>query len=202
MSKPKLTYFDAAASRGEECRLALHIAGVDFEDDRIKFKDWPELKPKTPFGAMPILEVPGKPPLAQVNAVLVYIGRTNGLHPEDDFEAAQHEAIMVHAEDLRLQFGPTLFLPEEEKKKRRQEIAASYLPSWGARAERHIGAGPFFGGEKIHVADLKLYMVTRWIRNGTLDHVPATSLADFPKLNRLHDAVVEHPAVKSWYARS
>lgn len=35
MSKPKLTYFDAPASRGEECRLALHIAGVPFEDNRI-----------------------------------------------------------------------------------------------------------------------------------------------------------------------
>ena len=36
MSKPKLTYFDAPVSRGEECRLALHLAGIDFEDVRIK----------------------------------------------------------------------------------------------------------------------------------------------------------------------
>ena len=36
MTKPKLTYFDAPVSRGEECRLALHLAGVDFEDDRLK----------------------------------------------------------------------------------------------------------------------------------------------------------------------
>ena len=35
MTKPRLTYFDQAASRGEECRLALFIAGVDFEDNRI-----------------------------------------------------------------------------------------------------------------------------------------------------------------------
>jgi hypothetical protein len=34
MNKPKLIYFDAPVSRGEECRLALHLAGIDFEDDR------------------------------------------------------------------------------------------------------------------------------------------------------------------------
>ena len=33
MSKPKLSYFDAPVSRGEECRLALHAANVDFEDN-------------------------------------------------------------------------------------------------------------------------------------------------------------------------
>jgi len=39
MTKPKLTYFDAPVSRGEECRLALHLAGVDFEDIRIRSAD-------------------------------------------------------------------------------------------------------------------------------------------------------------------
>src|SRR4051812_10283278 len=54
MTKPKLTYFDAPVSRGEECRLALHLAGVEFEDDRIKGPDWPALKPTTPYGSVPV----------------------------------------------------------------------------------------------------------------------------------------------------
>jgi len=45
MSKPKLSYFDAPSSRGEECRLALVAAGADFEDHRVKREDWPSLKP-------------------------------------------------------------------------------------------------------------------------------------------------------------
>lgn len=81
MNKPKLTYFDAPVSRGEECRLALAVAGVDFEDLRIKGADWPAMKAQTPYGALPILELPGKPPLAQTNAILVLIGRRHGLHP-------------------------------------------------------------------------------------------------------------------------
>ena len=59
MARPKLIYFDAPVSRGEECRLALHIAGVDFEDVRINRKDWAALKPTTPFGGVPILRVTG-----------------------------------------------------------------------------------------------------------------------------------------------
>ena len=78
MTKPKLTYFDAAASRGEECRLALHLAGVDFEDVRVKPADWAQLKNQTPYGGLPILELPGKPPLGQSNAILVLIGRKHG----------------------------------------------------------------------------------------------------------------------------
>jgi hypothetical protein len=31
MNKPKLTYFDAPVSLGEKCRLALHLAGIDFD---------------------------------------------------------------------------------------------------------------------------------------------------------------------------
>jgi glutathione S-transferase len=44
MTKLRLTYFDAPVSRGEECRLALHIGGLDFDDNRIKDTDWPQLK--------------------------------------------------------------------------------------------------------------------------------------------------------------
>src|SRR5581483_10265202 len=105
MSKPKLTYFDAAASRGEECRLALHVAGVDFEDVRIKREAWPALKPTTPFGGLPLLEMPGKPVLAESNAILAYIGRLYDLHPADPFEAARHEALMSQVEVLRATVG-------------------------------------------------------------------------------------------------
>lgn len=79
MTKPKLTYFDISGSRGEECRLALFLAGIEFDDVRIKFPDWPALKPTTPYGSMLIFELPGKPPLAQSNAILTLIGRRHGL---------------------------------------------------------------------------------------------------------------------------
>jgi len=201
MAKPKLTYFDAPVSRGEECRLALHLAGVDFEDVRVKSADWPQLKNQTPFGSMPILELPGKPPLAQSNAILAYIGRSYGLHPTDLFEAARHEAVMAHVEDLRWNFAPTLRMQDPEKKSAREALAATYMPQWAARAEKQIEQTPFFGGDKIHVVDLKLHMAVRWFNGGRVDYIPATIFNDFPKLNRIHDAVRDHAGVKAWNAK-
>ena len=201
--KPKLTYFDAPVSRGEECRLALHIAGVEFEDVRIKGADWPALKPKTPFGSLPIFELPGHPVLAQSNAILVLIGRRYGLHPKDDFEAARHEAILEYVEELRANMTPTLRISDEaEKNKAQDALVASYLPNWGANVEKQLGDGPFFAGPALHVADIKLHMAVRWFAGGKVDYIPATIFSSFPKLIRLHDAVRDHERVKSWYART
>lgn len=201
MSRPKLTYFDAPISRGEECRLALHPAGVDFEDVRIKRDDWPELKPKTPFGGLPTLELPGHPVLAQSNAILVLVGRRYGLHPKDDVEAARHEAVLQHVEDLRAAMAPSLRMKDEaEKKAAREALAALTLPTWAANIDRQI-VGPFFGGSQLHVADVKLFVAVRWITSGTVDHVPTTVFSEAKKLTALVDAVGKHERVKAWYAK-
>lgn len=202
MSKPRLIYFDAPVSRGEECRLALHLAGIDFDDVRIKRDDWPALKGQTPYGAMPVLELPGHPPLAQTNAILVLIGRRHALHPADDFEAAQHEAMMQHVEDLRAAVGPTLRMPDIEKKAAREALVADFLPAWAGAAERNILAGPFFAGAEIHVVDIKLFKAVQWLGSGMVDHIPATIFANYPKLTGVYEAVRDHPGVRSWYARS
>lgn len=203
MSKPRLTYFDFAGSRGEECRIALHLAGVDFEDVRIQGADWPAMKAGTPFGAMPVLELPGKPPLAHSNAILVYIGRLYGLHPADAFEAARHEALLCAAEELRHTIGPTLRITDPEAKRQaREALAANELATWGGQVERQIGDGPFVGGTKLQVADIKLYMMVRWLTSGVVDHVPTTVFDHCPKLLRLYRAVGDHPGVKAWLAKS
>jgi glutathione S-transferase len=203
MSKPKLTYFDAPMSRGEECRLALHVAGVDFEDNRIKRDDWAALKPTTPFGSLPTFEVPGKPVLAQSVAILTYVGRNHGLLPKDEFEAARDVAMMCHVEDLRAHISPTMRMTDaDEKKRARENLATNYIPAWAKYAEAQISdGGPFFGGSSIQVVDFKILLIVRWLRGGALDHIPTTVLAAYPKLNRVHDAVENHPAVKAWYAK-
>lgn len=202
MTRPKLIYFDAPVSRGEECRLALHLAGVDFEDVRIRSADWPALKPDMPYGALPVLELPGEAPLAHSNAILVLIGRRHGLHPADDVEAARHEGMMEHVEALRAAVSPTLRMADVEKKSAREALVAGFLPAWGAAAERNIRGAPFFGGEALQVVDLKLYMAVRWFIGGKVDHIPAAIFAAYPRLIGVHDAVRDHPAVQAWHAKA
>lgn len=201
MNKPRLIYFDAPVSRGEECRLALHLAGMDFDDVRVNHDEWAALKGEAPYGALPILELPGHLPLAQTNAILVLIGRRHGLHPSDDFEAAQHEGMMQHVEDLRASVGPTIRMADDEKKSVREALVAGFLPAWAAAAERNIMTGPFFAGAKINVVDLKIYKAVQWLSSGKVDHIPATIFSGYPKLTGVYESVRDHSGVKEWTKR-
>ena len=202
--KITVTYFDIAASRGEECRLALHVAGVPFHDNRIGFAQWAELKPNTPFGSLPTLEIEGRGILAQSNAILTFIGRAHDLHPRDNWEAAKHEALMCAVEDLRGHVSPTMRIKDEaEKKAAREALASDYLPSWGERVERELaGAAPFVAGDRLNIADIKLYVGVKWFRAGVLDHIPADIFAPYAKLNALVDAVGSHARVADWNSKA
>ena len=201
MSKITLAYFDFSGSRGEECRLALHIAGVPFEDDRIKSADWPARKASTPFGGLPVLTVEGQPPIAEANAILRLIGNKYDLHPKDEFEAARHEALMGAVEDLRHHMSPIARIKDPAEKRAAREAAATgYLPEWAAHVDKQI-VGPFVAGDKIGVADIKLFVALTPFLKGTFDHVPADVFHGSPKLTGVHEAVKNHPKVQEWYAR-
>lgn len=202
MPRLKLTYFDASASRGEECRLALHVAGLAFEDERLDHAAWARRKAAAPFGALPVLEVEGKGLLAQSNAILSYLGRAHGLLPDDAFECARHESLLSAVEDLRNLLRPVIRISDQaEKKKARTAFASGALQDWAGQVERQIGDGPFVGGARIGVADLKIYVATDTFIRGAIDHVPADVFKTFPRLTALHAAVKAHPRVADWQAR-
>lgn len=202
MSKPKVTYFDFAGSRGEEVRLALAIAGVAFEDVRLKDDQFAAIKSQLPFGALPVFEVEGHGSFAETNAILRLIGRVHGLHPNDPWEGARHDAVMDACEELRQRVSATSrFSDAAEKKAAREALAAGYVPRWAQGVERLIGQGPFIGGAKPAVADIKVYMLERALSSGIYDNIPATVLAPFKALKALAAGVANHPAVLAWTAR-
>jgi len=190
-----LTYFNFDGSRGLECRLALTVAGVAFEDKRIKREDWLTLKKSTPFGVLPILEESGRR-IAQSNAILGYIGRKYDLHPPEPWDAARHEAIMLSVEELRhrMPSGQN----DEETKTKRQEFANGWLKQWAESLESEV-KGPYVDGDRLSVADIKLFVILRAFFAGTYDHIPSNFFAHYPKVKGLHDAVGEYPAITSYF---
>lgn len=54
--KYNLTYF-AWTGRGEILRWLLAYGGEEYEDIRVQADEWPALKPNTPFGQLPILDI-------------------------------------------------------------------------------------------------------------------------------------------------
>lgn len=203
MAKLKLTYFDFDGGRGEPARLALAIGGVAFEDHRIAGKDWPAFRDKTPFFAMPTLEVDGKV-VSQSNSINRYVGKLTSLYPKDDWQALLCDEIMDAAEDIGTRVAQTMDLPEDAKKKAREELVAGRITRYLQQFQERLAAagGEYFADKRLTVADLKIFMWIRWLRSGVLDYIPK-DLVDrvAPLLVQHFERVASHPKVAEYYKR-
>ena len=173
MPKLKLTYFDFDGGRGEPARLALVLGGIAFEDHRIPGPEWPKHRDQMPFRAMPVLEADGKV-IAQSNTIIRYVGKLAGLYPKDDWQAALCDEVMDASEDIGSRIGATIALDEAGKKRAREALAADALPRHLEQLQGRLKAagGEYFADRRLTVADLKVFMLVRWLRSGSLDHIP------------------------------
>ena len=203
MTKLKLTYFDFDGGRGEPARLALHIGGIAFEDHRIAGKDWPAFRDKTPFLAMPTLEVDGRV-VSQSNSINRYVGKLTGLYPKDDLQAFLCDEVMEAAEDISTRIAQTIDLPEDAKEKAREELATGHITRYLEQFQARLKAagGDYFADQRLTVADLKVVMLIRWLRSGVLDYIPK-DLVDTvaPLLVKHFERVASHPKVAEYYQR-
>ncbi|MGH7900003.1 MAG: glutathione S-transferase [Candidatus Binatia bacterium] len=203
MAKLKLTYFDFHGGRGEPARLALAIGGIAFEDDRVAFAEWGRRKASTPFGALPVLEVDGEI-VAQSNAINRYVGKLADLYPADPWQAALCDEVMDAVEEIGRTIEATFDLPEEEKRTRRQALVDGPITLYLTRLERRLEAqgGGYFAGDRLSVADLKVFVWIRHLGSGKLDHVPSDIVDRFArKLVEHCERIKNHPAVTAYYAR-
>ena len=202
MPQLKLTYFDFDGGRGEPARLALHLGGVAFEDHRIPGKEWPKVRDQMPFRAMPVLEVDGKV-ITQCNTINRYVGKLAGLYPKDDWQAVLCDEVMDATEDVSSRIGNTIAMGPDEKKKAREALAADALPRHLEQLQLRLqaGGGEYFVEKRLTVADLKVYMLVRWLRSGALDNIPK-DLVDrvAPQLVKHAERVAAHPKVAAYYA--
>jgi glutathione S-transferase len=178
------------------------IGKVSFEDDRVKFADWPGRKPGTPFGALPVLEVDGQT-VAQSNGINRYVGKLAGLYPSDAWQAALCDEAMDAVEEIATTLWSTMALPEADKKAQRESLAAGPLARSLDHLQRRLVArgDRYFADGRLTVADLKVFVWIRHLRSGQLDHVPV-DLPDriAPRLVEHYERVKEHPAIKAYYA--
>jgi glutathione S-transferase len=202
MPRIVLTYFDIDGSRGEAARLAMHIAGIPFEDRRIARKDWSALRDQAPFQSLPTLEVDGQV-IAQSNTINRYVAKLADLYPKDDWRAALVDEVMDAIEDISVRIGNTIALEGEAKKKAREALAAGPIPRFLQRLESRLetGDGEWLVGNRLTVADLKCFVWVRWLKSGALDHVPADIVDQHAPLLVKHlERVRNHPKIAAYYA--
>jgi glutathione S-transferase len=203
MSMLTLIYFDFHGGRGEPARLALAIAGIEFEEERVPLNDWLRRKADTPFGGLPVLEVDGAT-VSQSNGINRYVGKLAGLYPSDPWQAALCDEIMDAVEDITNKITATFDLPDEEKKARRQALTDGAITFYLNRLQQRLEdrGGHYFAGGRLSVADLKVFVWIDHLKSGKLEYIP-TDLPDrvAPKLVALHQRVKEHAGVKGYYAK-
>jgi len=202
MTNYKLTYFDFAGGRGEPIRIALHAAGIAFEDIRLSFPEFSKMRQDTPFNALPVFEINGAA-VTQSNALCRYIGKMSGLYPADDLQALYCDETMDAVEDLSHHIGRTFGLEGDELKAAREKLVDGWLTTFlkGLSALLERGGGRYFAGNSLTIADLKVLMQTRWLRSGALDHVPADLVDRIAPNLAKHQARIEaDPRVTAYYA--
>jgi glutathione S-transferase len=202
MTTYKLHYFDFSGGRGEPIRIALHAAGIAFEDNRLTAASFGEIRKDLRFNAVPVLEIDGVA-VTQSNAICRYVGKLAGMYPKDSLQALFCDETMDAVEDVSERIGQTLGLKDEALRAAREKLVdgwlSVFLKGLGGLLER--GGGRYFAGGSLTVADLKVLMNTRWLCSGVLDHVPKDLLDRIAPNLVEHQARIEaEPVVKAYYA--
>ena len=203
MTQFKLIYFDFDGGRAESIRLAFHIGGIDFEDVRLKFPEFREAQPSFRFHALPVLEIDSQP-ITQSNAQLRYAGKLAGLYPTDDLQALYCDEAMGAVEDVGHAVGKTLGLQGDALKQAREEFVQGRLATYIKGLDELLarGGGQFFADGRMTVADLKVFVETRTLAKGTLDHVPTNIVEELaPALAEHRERIANDPRVVAYYAR-
>ena len=202
MSSYKLTYFDIDGGRAEPIRIAFHTAGIDFEDNRISFAEFGEMRSGMRFNSVPVLEIDGAQ-VTQSNALSRYVGKMAGLYPADDLQALYCDEVLGAIEDLSHYIVRTFGLQGKELQEARENLVDGWLPIFLRGLDELLvrGGGEYFADNQLTVADLKAFVLTRWLSAGDLDHIPTDIV------QRLAPGLFEHqvrigadPRVAAYYA--
>lgn len=204
MKKLKLTYFDFPGGRAEPARLALHIGAIPFEDYRFAPGDFPEVRKTTPLNQVPTLHVDDVQ-ITQSDAITRYAGKLAGLYPQDDYQALLCDEVMGALEDINVRIGATFGMKADELKNAREALVTDALPRYLRWLQNQLEShgGQFLVDNRLTVADLKAFVILRWLGSGKLDHIPGDLVGTVaPKLVEYMNRVAKLPAIAQYYANA
>ena len=206
--EPLVYYYWPARGRGEQIRLALAEAAVEWTQPSFTmgdakgmaafFEDCRELGGNLTTN-VPMLKVDGLF-ITQSSAVLRYVARKYGLYPNDTGSKAglasayAIDSLIDAAEDIRSANYSAMKMsnPSPETK---QNYKTKVLPKHLKNFERLLGSAEYFAEGRFSVADLTIYDVLDVCER----QVPGC-LDAFPSLKLFHTRVELRPNIAKWIA--
>lgn len=167
----------------------------------VDFKDWPSLKPKTPLGSLPVLNVDGKE-VVQSQAILRYVGKLGKLYPEDPWDALMVDQAIDTVQDFFLTLFTYMGDDKEKLKKARDQAFAVAGPRYLGGLEKileGVSGGPYVLGNHLSTADLFIASMFILFTTGFLEFVPKHPLDGYTRLKGIYDAVLEIPEVQKYH---
>ncbi|KAK3784175.1 hypothetical protein RRG08_001484 [Elysia crispata] len=172
-----------------------HAYLQEFEDIRVPREDWPALKPNTPFGQMPMLEVDGVK-IGQTVAIANYLGREFGLYGKTNMESCKVDQVVCLVQDFLIAIVKAMFEKDEAKKAELMKVhTEEVVPNFLGLFEKLLkqnGTG-YFVGSTVTLADLFVYDLT-W---NMVKNAP-TFLDGHPLLKQNHNKVGSVPQIKAY----
>lgn len=193
MPSYKLTYFPVQAL-GEPIRFLLSYGNVEFIDDRFDREDWPKIKPTTPFGQVPVLEIDGKK-VAQSVAISRYLAKQFGLAGKNDWESLEIDATVDTITDLRAKISAYSYESNEAAKEEKLKVAKEIVPYYLERLDAQVKKnGGYFVGGALTWADLTFVGLLNYLNYMMKENI----IENYENLKQLKQTVEEVPAIKSW----
>lgn len=195
----KLSYFPAEA-KAELIRFIFVQTDTEYQNIRIPFEEWPALKPSTPFGYLPILEVDGET-LAGSGPIARYMAEKLGLAGSSDIENVKIAGIKDVQDEVVVKMVRAFFEKDEAKKKAAEtEVIENFIPKYLNLMETIIKGNPNPGccgwlfGPKLTYVDLNLYLIVDFMKIFKEENL----LEEYPGVKKLTDAVGALPNIAKW----
>ena len=204
----KLSYLDFPEGRGGEAeRLALHLGGVAFEDDRYHLEDVVSVVLRAQTMQVSVLQV-GEFEFQHQDAVAEiarFVGRVSKLYPDDPLQALLCDVVLARVEQTLAHIGSTCWPDDDARQTARHTLVNYVLPAalvW-LQARLDVGGGEYFANHALTIADLKVFTLVRGLNSGRLQHIPTDIVERYaPQLNEHLQRIEAIPAVMQYYARS
>ncbi|KAK9738186.1 Glutathione S-transferase, N-terminal domain [Popillia japonica] len=190
----KLTYFNLRG-RGEIIRYLLKYGGIEFEDIRIPFEDWMQVKPTLPFGQLPIYEEHGKVS-NQTAAIARYLAKKIKIAGTNDWEDLELDALVDTLHDL-LQKVSNFYHTKDQQHRTELEKAVLnetipfYLARFEEIAKKNFG---FLAFGRLTWADFFFVSVIEVVDGMT----GKDSLQSYPNLQTVMSNVIDLSVIKEW----
>ncbi|XP_046392667.1 glutathione S-transferase-like [Ischnura elegans] len=190
----KMTYFPVKGL-GEPIRFLLAYGKIEYEDYRFDSAKWPEIKPTTPFGKAPTLEIDGKV-LHQSVAISRYLAKQLKLAGDNDWESLECDIMVDTIGDLRAQIAAYYYDKENPNRGTKKDLLVKetvpfYLQKLDAVVAKNNG---YLANGKLTWADLFFVSI--------LDYLEAMMEMSFTEhyanLKALKEKVLALPAIKEW----